>query len=377
MGIISYAQNMEDVMLWRALQHVKKGFYVDVGAAWPDTDSVTKLFYLNDWSGINIEPNPDFYTQLCQQRFRDINIKSAISSRRQGSVELNLFPDTGLSTLNSGVAKGHVEGNFKCVKVKVSTSTLAEVLHANLPAGQEIHFLKIDVEGLEAEVIESNDWSVYRPWIIVVESTLPLSQTQSHDEWELKVIQSGYIFAYADGLNRFYVEDTHLDLLAAFKYPPNVFDQFVLASEVKALERQRDLELRAASALEDRRLATAYAAREEEARYLAEERAERAEAALGQVQERAERAESHVTALQVELKKFLASKPWRIAKTITNTAKYVANRKYRSKLQNLIDMIEVPLGAKNDYDQVVNLRSERVKKIVICALAKINTPNRI
>ena len=26
---ISYAQNFEDVMLWRALKHVEKGFYID------------------------------------------------------------------------------------------------------------------------------------------------------------------------------------------------------------------------------------------------------------------------------------------------------------------------------------------------------------
>jgi hypothetical protein len=33
MPFISYAQNYEDVILWRALRHVEKGFYVDVGAS--------------------------------------------------------------------------------------------------------------------------------------------------------------------------------------------------------------------------------------------------------------------------------------------------------------------------------------------------------
>ena len=32
MTVISYAQNFEDVMLWRALQHVGTGYYVDIGA---------------------------------------------------------------------------------------------------------------------------------------------------------------------------------------------------------------------------------------------------------------------------------------------------------------------------------------------------------
>ena len=42
---ISYAQNFEDVILWRALNHVENGFYVDVGAMDPTEHSVTKAFY--------------------------------------------------------------------------------------------------------------------------------------------------------------------------------------------------------------------------------------------------------------------------------------------------------------------------------------------
>jgi hypothetical protein len=45
MSFISYAQNLEDVMLYRALKHVECGFYIDVGAQHPVIDSVTKAFY--------------------------------------------------------------------------------------------------------------------------------------------------------------------------------------------------------------------------------------------------------------------------------------------------------------------------------------------
>ena len=56
MTVISYAQNFEDVMLWRALQHVGAGYYVDIGANDPVVDSVTRWFYEQGWSGLNIEP---------------------------------------------------------------------------------------------------------------------------------------------------------------------------------------------------------------------------------------------------------------------------------------------------------------------------------
>lgn len=64
MSFISYAQNYEDVMLWRALKHIANGFYIDVGAAWPDKHSVTKAFYDRGWRGINIEPNPVHHASL-------------------------------------------------------------------------------------------------------------------------------------------------------------------------------------------------------------------------------------------------------------------------------------------------------------------------
>ena len=58
MTFISYAQNLEDVLLWRALGHIKNGFYIDVGANHPEWDSVTKHFYDLGWRGVNIEPMP-------------------------------------------------------------------------------------------------------------------------------------------------------------------------------------------------------------------------------------------------------------------------------------------------------------------------------
>ena len=73
MTFVSYAQNFEDVMLWRALKHVEFGFYVDVGANDPEVDSVTKLFYDNGWRGVNVEPVTQWYEKLHRERSRDVN----------------------------------------------------------------------------------------------------------------------------------------------------------------------------------------------------------------------------------------------------------------------------------------------------------------
>src|SRR5215831_3973844 len=80
MSFISYAQNFEDVMLWRALKHIDKGFYIDVGANDPDKDSVTKAFYERGWRGINVEPVPQWFERLEKARPRDLNLQLALGA---------------------------------------------------------------------------------------------------------------------------------------------------------------------------------------------------------------------------------------------------------------------------------------------------------
>ncbi|WET42222.1 hypothetical protein [Citrobacter enshiensis] len=70
MTFISYAQNLEDVVLWKALKNIENGFYIDVGANDPLIDSVTNSFYNNGWHGINIEPINTHFKKLVLERPR-------------------------------------------------------------------------------------------------------------------------------------------------------------------------------------------------------------------------------------------------------------------------------------------------------------------
>ncbi|RYH52361.1 MAG: FkbM family methyltransferase, partial [Alcaligenaceae bacterium] len=233
MPFISYAQNYEDVMLWRALRHVEQGFYIDVGALSPDVDSVTRAFSERGWHGINIEPHPFYFPQLVDRRPRDINLRLAIGEAA-GTITMNYVERTGLSTADKEIARGHAEAGYAIESEQVPMTTLSAVWAEQVPAGKDVHFLKIDVEGFERAVIAGNNWSHHRPWILVVEATLPNSQIERHTEWEAILLSARYEFVYADGLNRFYVAQERPQLRAAFKYPPNVFDDFVLATTVLA-----------------------------------------------------------------------------------------------------------------------------------------------
>ena len=67
--------------------------------------------------------------------------------------------------------------------------------------------LKVDVEGFEKEVLNGNEWSSLRPWVVVVEAMVPNTQIENHAEWEGILLGANYAFAYADGLNRYYVAE--------------------------------------------------------------------------------------------------------------------------------------------------------------------------
>ncbi len=249
MTFTSYAQNFEDVLLWRALRGVEAGFYIDVGAAHPDTDSVTRAFYDRGWRGINVEPGAEDFRRLRAARPRDTNLPVAAGATA-GPATLFAVPGTGLSTLDAGTARACAGLGMEVREVTVPVETLAELCRRHAPP--VIHFLKVDVEGAERAVLAGADFASHRPWIVLVEATRPMSTEEAHAEWEPILLGAGYRHAWFDGLNRFYLAAEHHEALAAhFRVPPNVFDDFVRVSDTDWARRIHEAEGRAAE-LRDR-----------------------------------------------------------------------------------------------------------------------------
>lgn len=224
--IISYAQNFEDVILWRALKHIDHGFYIDIGAQHPIVDSVSLLFYEHGWRGMHVEPTQQYSNMLREHRPDERVFQLAIGSQRN-NLSFFEFENTGLSTANAEIANQHKTNGFEHQETIVPVITLDELLQQI--ELREIHWLKVDVEGSEKDVLESWRSSTNLPWIVVVESTHPLSQEKSHQEWEEFLTKKGYQYVYFDGLNRFYISPAHPELIDSFSEPPNIFDNFSLS----------------------------------------------------------------------------------------------------------------------------------------------------
>lgn len=222
---VSYSLNHEDVRIWKALSGVGITTYVDVGAAHPIEHSDTRLFHDRGWRGVNIEPGPHF-SELVSDRPDDVNLELAVASSN-GSARFALAIDhPNLSSLDLSSAENTTLPTTRWAFVDVATRRLDSILDESM-GDRPIGFLKIDVEGTEADVIASNDWSRHRPIVVVVEAVSPGTLEPSHLPWEQLLLDAGYVFAFDDGINRFYAREDHPEVRERLALPVSPADGFI------------------------------------------------------------------------------------------------------------------------------------------------------
>ncbi len=223
----SYAQNGEDVVLWRALGNIQNGRYVDVGANDPTVDSITRAFYDRGWRGITIEPVPEYAERHRAQRPGDLLFEAAVTNEAVDTVTLHQIDDSGLSTLVDAISDQHEESGLHSHDVQVPARSLDSILSEAGWGGLDIHFATVDVEGAESAVLSSVDLTVWRPWVIVIEATAPRTTAPTFGAWEDIVLKADYEFCLFDGLSRYYVAAEHAATLRTqLSYPACAVDEF-------------------------------------------------------------------------------------------------------------------------------------------------------
>lgn len=165
-----YAEYGEDSIVNCLLHYKRDGFYVDVGAFHPKRLSSTYYFYKKQkWNGIVVEPNPRNCELFRSCRKRDIVVNRGAASI---SDRLNyyMFHDASQNTFSSDFKDDRLkEGMIVKDEKVIQVEPLAKIIEENLPPGRQIDYLNVDVEGLDLDVLKSNDWEKYRPSVITVE----------------------------------------------------------------------------------------------------------------------------------------------------------------------------------------------------------------
>ena len=172
-GNRSFSQEGEDLILDRFLNGKKNGFYIDIGAHHPIKYSNTYKFYLKGWRGINIDAMPGSMSRFKKIRPRDLNLEIPISSKNENLI-YHIFNEPALNTFSEKEARlKNGLRNYKVIETKqLNCKTLSEVLSINIAQNQKIDFMTIDVEGLDFDVLVSNNWDLYKPDYILVEELL-------------------------------------------------------------------------------------------------------------------------------------------------------------------------------------------------------------
>jgi FkbM family methyltransferase len=219
---LSYAQNLEDYHLDLLFAGQDTGTYVDVGGGHPVADNVSFWFYLAGWHGLVVEPQQALADIYAHVRPRDRAV-SCLAGRAEGEAEFHVVDRLhGFSTTVREHAAGTGQFGTGFTTIVKPVRTLAALIAET--GLTTIDFLKIDVEGAEADVLAGMDFARWRPRVVLVEAVAPGSMAEAWSTWEPDLLARGYRFAFFDRLNRFYVAEEAKDLAARFPAEPTAWD---------------------------------------------------------------------------------------------------------------------------------------------------------
>lgn len=172
---ISFSKSGDDIQLMKLINNNIPGVYVDIGCWHPIKASNTYYFHLRKWKGICIDPNPELKSLYKKYRPSDNFVNVGIGDTNS-VLKYYMFKESSMNTFSYDfVEKQKLESKI-INTINVPTYNLKDILDNNLKLNDRLDFFDIDVEGLDLEVLKTNDWNKYRPKVVVIESDISIKQ---------------------------------------------------------------------------------------------------------------------------------------------------------------------------------------------------------
>jgi FkbM family methyltransferase len=207
-----YSQNGEDFLLWEFFNQKTKGFFIDVGAFDGIHLSNTFAFEKEGWTGICIEPHPDYFPLCKKNRINSICLNLACVEYDQEQVsdfyieKIGLLSGIGIKDNENDIKQRYSNRELKyegLQKVKVPARTLNAILNNYLPSDVVIDFISIDVEGTELAVLKGLNLDRFSPRVVIIEG----NTEDAKDEIIKYMDKFEYKLARELSINLFFVRD--------------------------------------------------------------------------------------------------------------------------------------------------------------------------
>jgi len=172
----SYSQFNEDLLVDLLMASKERGYYLDIGANDPTFNNNMKRFYDRGWSGINIEPCVDSIKKFWTDRPRDINLNIGVGPAKGFLTFYQVIGDSTLSSFNKKIAQKMADTfGLTLNAVEIEVLRLEDIFEQYIQ-DKQVDFMSVDAEGLDLEIIQSNDWKRFRPTLVMVEIDNQYSQ---------------------------------------------------------------------------------------------------------------------------------------------------------------------------------------------------------
>ena len=198
-----YGQCGEDKLLSKYLPE-QNGLYLDIGAGQPVRGSNTYYFYKKGWSGVLIEPI-DFNVKLLKLfRRKDLIIQKLVGQSKRPVIFYEFIP-TEYSTTIKVVADDLInQGKSFRKRYPVDSISVSDLdIFAN-PLDPSL--LSIDVEGADFEVLNSINWSSFKPRVICIEA----SGGQNSKLIREKLESENYCLVDDSGISKIYLHNSYV-----------------------------------------------------------------------------------------------------------------------------------------------------------------------
>lgn len=178
---------------------VKVGFYIDIGAYSPKRYSNTYYFYKNGWTGITVEPNLKAEKWFRMIRPKDTHLCVAVGNPDDGKFYYHANGYSGENFISSSskiIRQGYVPQNINVMSLK-------DIFSKYVPENIIVDLISIDCEGHDLSILKTNDWSKYRPSVVVAEtcSESEITKFMIENSYELLASTIGSVL-YRDSLNK-------------------------------------------------------------------------------------------------------------------------------------------------------------------------------